>query len=189
MAEKAVSKKEARERARSYRQGLRPGPKNQMDTAIARGFFEGAGGDERGAALYYSLPQEVDTRRIMRRRLAEGKRVYLPQTSPAGKMRMVRFEGSRQLAKGPYGILEPTGSTVLDKRMALPILVPGLAFDRRGHRVGYGGGYYDRYLKNYPGLKVGLCYEACLLDEIEVDPWDQPVDILLTERGEYAAER
>ena len=102
---------------------------------------------------------------------------------------MVRFEGSRQLAKGPYGIVEPTGSTVLDKRMALPILVPGLAFDRRGHRVGYGGGYYDRYLKNYPGLKVGLCYEACLLDEIEVDPWDQPVDILLTERGEYAAKR
>ena len=136
-----------------------------MDTAIARRFFEATGGEDRGAVLYYSLPQEVDTRR------------------------MVRFEGTRQLAKGPHGVLEPTGSKILDKRMALPILVPGLAFDRRGYRVGYGGGHYDRYLKNYPGLKVGLCYEACLLDEIEVDPWDQPVDILLTEGGEYAAKR
>ncbi|MBO1679451.1 5-formyltetrahydrofolate cyclo-ligase [Bittarella massiliensis] len=175
--------------ARNCRQGLRAGPKNRMDTAIARRFFEATGGEDRGAVLYYSLPQEVDTRRIMRRLLAEGKRIYLPQTSPSGKMRMVRFEGTRQLAKGPHGVLEPTGSKILDKRMALPILVPGLAFDRRGYRVGYGGGHYDRYLKNYPGLKVGLCYEACLLDEIEVDPWDQPVDILLTEGGEYAAKR
>ena len=182
-----TSKQEARDWGRRCRQELRGGPKNKMDTAIARRFFALLPADSPGAALASSLPQEVDTRRILRRLLAESKRVYLPQTGPGGKMRLARFEGMRQMAKGESGILEPTGHTALDKRAGLPILVPGLAFDRRGYRVGYGGGYYDRYLKNYPGLKIGLCYGACLLDEIEADPWDQPVDILLTEGGEYAA--
>ena len=81
------------------------------------------------------------------------------------------YDPSLPLVRHRYGMLEPGP----DRPVVSPgeidlVLVPGLAFDRRGHRVGYGGGYYDRYLKNYPGLKVGLCYEACLLDEIEVDP-------------------
>ena len=89
---------------------------------------------------------------------------------------------------GAYGILEPEGGTVLCPREGISIglsgrdvmLLPGLAFTEKGERLGYGGGYYDRYLKRYPGVfKAAPAYEFSVLSELPVEEHDERADVLL----------
>lgn len=65
------------------------------------------------------------------------------------------------------------------------LLVPGLAFTRKRERLGRGGGYYDRYLKGFQGLKIGICFEEQLFDSLPMENWDQRVDLVITEKGKY----
>jgi 5-formyltetrahydrofolate cyclo-ligase len=88
-----------------------------------------------------------------------------------------------ELLAGPFGVLEPSAvSPAADSNEGL-ILVPGLAFDRRGMRLGRGGGFYDRLLESFSGTKVGICFEEQLLEGVPVEPHDMAVDYLVTPSG------
>ncbi len=145
-----------------------------------------------GASLvlaYVSYGSEVDTRGVISRLLSEGRRVAVPRCDAASRsMAFYEIGGMADLAPGFHGILEPVPSIMdalgTSQMVGSACLVPGLAFDMLGHRLGYGGGYYDRFLAFYPGHKVGLC-RGCQLScaELPCDEHDVAVDFVVTEAG------
>lgn len=130
------------------------------------------------ASIYVYLPynQEVRTWEIVKRAWADGKRVAVPKVY-GDIMRFLWLENFDQIAPGGWNIPEPTfDEPIADDETAL-ILMPGLAFDHEGHRVGYGGGFYDKYLEEHPRHRlVALCYPFQLFDHLDVEEHDIPVD-------------
>ncbi|HSW09828.1 MAG TPA: 5-formyltetrahydrofolate cyclo-ligase [Bacillota bacterium] len=145
---------------------------------------------------YASCRNEVDTWGIMARCLAEGKALALPRVEPEGRLslRLVQ-QPSRELARGYRGILEPLPGAPEVPREAIDLaLVPGLAFDRLGNRLGQGGGYYDRLLselrsaalasrRTTKAVAVGLAYEFQVVSRVPAGIADHPVDLVVTESG------
>lgn len=135
---------------------------------------------------YLSFNQEVRTDPIIERAWADGKRVAVPKV--IGKdMVFIWIDSFDDLGPGYYGITEPIANDpVADDKTAL-VLMPGLAFDTEGHRVGYGGGFYDRFLEDEPNHPlVALCYDFQMFDRLEVEAHDIPVDLVITDRqGTY----
>ena len=111
-----------------------------------------------------------------------GVAVAFPRVTPGGLVFHV-WDGS-PMVPGPFGILEPAPSLPVVAPADLDVLlVPGLAFDPTGNRLGHGAGYYDRVLAGPRGLTIGVAWSSQVVPEVPTDPWDQPVDALLTERG------
>ncbi len=134
--------------------------------------------------LYAAFRNEPETRDLIWRLLNLGKTVALPKCEKGGVMTAYQVETLEQLRPGTYGILEPEETKpVLPERFDL-VLVPGCAFGRDMTRLGYGGGYYDRYLpKCQSAIKIGLCYEICLTDSLPMENFDIQMDYLITENG------
>ena len=130
---------------------------------------------------YLSFNQEVRTRPVIEQAWSQGKRVAVPKVI-GRDMRFIWLDNWEGLCRSDYGIDEPEGDgPIAEDRNAL-ILVPGLAFDEKGHRIGYGGGYYDRYLEAHPGyFTAALCFDFQLVDHIDAQPHDIPVDLVLSE--------
>ena len=128
---------------------------------------------------YYSCNQEVCTGEILLHALADGKGVALPRV--CGKeLRFFLVPDLSAVEKGFSGIMEPVkGGPEAEDPQAL-VLVPGLAFDPRGYRVGYGGGYYDRFLAREPDHPtVALCYDFQMLTAVPAEVHDIPVELVL----------
>ena len=126
---------------------------------------------------YYSLPDEVNTHSLIDDLVAEGKTVLLPKVTGADMMELRRYTGRDDLQEGAYHILEPVGEPFTDFAAIDLILVPGLAFDAAGHRLGRGRGYYDHFLATHPEMcKIGVCFDFQKVDEVPVDAFDIPVD-------------
>lgn len=136
-------------------------------------------------ALYSAIRQEVDTAGIATAAFESGKRVLFPAL--CGEQMVFRMlTGPNKMQEGAFGIPEPCPTGIEHQAdEADLIVVPGVAFDRSGHRIGYGKGYYDRFLQ-HPGKKaclVGLCHDFQLLDgAISVDAHDIQMDIIVTDR-------
>ena len=95
-------------------------------------------------------------------------------------MRFIYIEDLSGIAKGSFGIPEPVADEPVANDPKALILMPGLAFDREGHRIGYGGGYYDKYLNAQPGHPtVALCYAFQMQSHLETEEFDIPVDLVL----------
>ena len=131
--------------------------------------------------IYVNYNQEVITTDIIKKSLSFGKNVYVPKIQKdVIKFHQIRsFE--EDLALGSYGILEPTIELPDDLRDGL-LIMPGLAFDMEFHRIGYGGGFYDKYL-SLPNshIKLALAYDFQILDAIATDEFDMKVDIIITQ--------
>ena len=128
---------------------------------------------------YLSYNQEVRTEPILRRAQADGKRVAVPKVY-GDEMRFLWLDDLQQVAPGAYGIPEPIADGPVAMDETALVLMPGLAFDPEGHRLGYGGGFYDRYLADQPKhLLVALCYRFQLLDHLETEAHDVPVDLVI----------
>ena len=128
---------------------------------------------------YYSLPDEVNTHALIDELVAEGKTVLLPKVMGADTMELRRYMGRADLQEGAYHILEPVGEPFTDLSAIDLILVPGLAFDAAGHRLGRGRGYYDRFLHSRDGsycVKIGVCFDFQKVDEVPVDAHDIAMD-------------
>ena len=98
-------------------------------------------------------------------------------------MEFFRIKNIDELTEvGTYQIKEPISSEKYNKEDIEIIFIPGLAFDKRGYRLGYGGGYYDQYLSDFNGKKVGLGYFNQLVDKLESDSFDIKIDVLITEK-------
>ena len=131
---------------------------------------------------YVAFNQEVRTRPIIERAWADGKRVAVPKIVD-GEMRFIWLESFGALApQGAFGILEPVADGPIADDGGALVLVPGLAFDARGHRLGYGGGYYDRWLAEHPGHPtVALCYGFQRVEHIEAEAHDVAVDAVIAD--------
>ncbi len=129
--------------------------------------------------LYYPIAQEVDTLPLISKLFNTGKQIYLPVV--IGKnMVFKQFEGFDKLIPGKYGILEPCGRELHENPDI--ICIPGVAFDKECNRIGYGGGYYDRYLSiENTFIKSAFAYEFQVIDKIETEIFDKPVDEIFTE--------
>ena len=133
------------------------------------------------STIYGYLPynQEVRTTPMLERALAEGKRIAVPKVY-GEEMKFIYLSDLSRVEKGYAGIPEPIeDGPVADDPTAL-VLMPGLAFDRAGHRIGYGGGFYDKFLTQEPDHPtLALCYDFQMLDTLQTEEFDIPVDLVL----------
>lgn len=91
--------------------------------------------------------------------------------------------------KGCFGILEPSCADAFEVGKIDMIIVPGLVFDRGGYRLGYGKGYYDRLMKDHPGIRtLGVCFDEFYIERLPVDPWDANVELVVTQTGVFRSE-
>lgn len=133
-------------------------------------------------ALFASFGQEIETYTLIESLLEKEYHVYLPKVE--GKIiNFYEIYNLKNLKKSSFGILEPKATIPVDKKNLDAIIVPLLAFNKDKYRVGYGGGYYDSYLKDYSGLKLGIAYSFQYTEEDFVEKFDIACDYIATERG------
>ncbi|BCJ87183.1 5-formyltetrahydrofolate cyclo-ligase [Effusibacillus dendaii] len=154
--------------------------------------------------LYLDFRGEVETEQIFRWGWNAGKTMAVPVSKPAErKIIPVRLNSFEELTAGPYGIREPDMHVQLaaGHLNALPdalsvqeldvVIVPGVAFDRKGGRLGYGGGYYDRFLPQLRpnALKIGIAYQLQMVEQLPMETHDIPLDLIVTEKSVYHGRR
>jgi 5-formyltetrahydrofolate cyclo-ligase len=144
--------------------------------------------------FYIDVRAEVRTRHSLPAALASGKTIIVPWCNDRGELELFRLEDMSELAIGMYKILEPKPElrTLAEKHVRPPdldlVMVPGVAFDRRGARMGHGKGYYDKLLQHarLDAPLVALAFECQLFPELPVAPHDIFMDRILTETATYA---
>ncbi len=125
--------------------------------------------------------REIITKPLMQVLMNAGRAVFVPKVSETGHMGVYPLFSLNDLEEGAFGILEPT--TVASAQTSFDVIVvPLLAADLSGNRVGYGKGFYDRFLSQAKGVKIGVVYDACLVDSIDSDSFDIPLDVIVTEK-------
>lgn len=149
-----------------------------VDHLVAQEAFQ----ESMGIGAYWSLEEEVDTRALIEKCFEMGKRVYLPRVNKEEtRLEFCLFLGDvADLRPGPFQIQEPTTPESPSESIDL-IVVPGLAFDMRGHRLGYGAGYYDRFLANKQAHLAGVAFDIQTIDILPVGDHDVAVDMVVTE--------
>ena len=157
--------------------------KNTMDRAITDRLLHHPFYQEANViATYLSFPHEFQTQGLIGQALRDCKKGMIPKTNPKGRMEFVVYD-PQQLVKTSFGLLEPQGNLeVVDASQIDLIHVPGLAFTTEGYRIGYGGGYYDRYLENFAGHSLSTIY-PCQVQEFNSEDHDIPVQEVLIDEG------
>lgn len=178
MSEKQELRKAIRKLKREYRQ-------EQLTTlsleVIDRLWKEPHFAKAKTVMLYCALPDEVDTRELLDRCVEEGKKVLLPKVTGDTTMELRQYTGSADLAVGAFGILEPSGNTFTDFDTIEVAVIPGMAFDSSGNRLGRGKGYYDRFLSMLPAriYKIGVCFDFQKFKHIPADTTDIRMDLVI----------
>ena len=174
--DKAALRKQIREKKRAM-------TTTEIEEASARlgALFAATEYYRQAKSIYGYLPynQEVRTVPMLERALRDGKRVAVPKCY-GDEMRFIWMDDLSKVEKGYAGIPEPVADgPVADDPQAL-VLMPGLAFDPEGRRIGYGGGFYDRFLANEPEHPtLALCYAFQMMPKLETEEFDIPVDCVL----------
>ncbi len=139
---------------------------------------------------YVSFGTEVDTLELIRSGLQYGKKIFVPRIIANGMIEFYKIQSLEQLVPGKFGILEPISDEigVFGERHDQVMIMPGVAFDYNKNRIGYGGGYYDRFLEKHDqeiSPKIALCYELQMIEALEPDEYDKKVDFIVTEQRIY----
>jgi 5-formyltetrahydrofolate cyclo-ligase len=169
-----VIKNQIRSEARRWRESLSEDAKHRLDIKIFNRFINlWQFRDCETLLIYASIDIEVDTRKIIDYALEKGKRVALPRC----------VENINQTGPGAFGVLEPDINlteklSVFESSLCV---VPGLAYDLQGYRLGFGKGYFDRFLSDNNISTIGICYEECIFPEIPRGRYDKSVDMIITE--------
>ena len=143
--------------------------------------------DAQHIMTYCAIKNEPDMWNLTYALLNMGKQVALPCVT-AGGIAAADFCRNTDLQKGPYGIPQPVlGKDAAPVQPDL-VIVPGVVFDLQRYRIGFGAGYYDRFLQNSEAVKIGVCYETQLVDNIEAEPHDVRMDFVVTERRALGGE-
>lgn len=137
--------------------------------------------EARTIVAYYAMPDEVNTHQLIDDLVADGKTVLLPKVVDDERMVLCRYTGRQDLQEGAFHIMEPVGESYNDYPTIDVVLVPGMAFDAQGHRLGRGKGYYDRFLSTiHYSLStihlIGVCFDFQKVAEVPTDSHDIPVD-------------
>ena len=157
--------------------------KQAMDRALTERFLQHPFCQEaKVIATYLSFPHEFQTQELIERVLKDGKKVLIPKTYPKGRMEFVVYD-PQQLVKTSFGLLEPQGDLEVVEPSQIDLIhVPGLAFTTEDYRIGYGGGYYDRYLENFAGHTMSTIY-PCQIQNFNSEDHDIPVQEVLIYEG------
>lgn len=179
-------KEEKRRQIKAARRDIPLQEKNRLDACVCANVcrlyqYQGA----KTILAYHSTPIEVDTLALMERARKDGKRIALPRCVEGTRlMDFYIVSSGTDLEKGAFGLMEPKkGCEKLTDFKGSICIVPALAYDRAGYRLGYGGGYYDRFLSGYAGVKIGVIYSQNLLRFLPRGRFDRPVDLLVSDRG------
>lgn len=132
--------------------------------------------------MYHSLPDELPTHAFLDK-WGGRKSFFLPRVNGVN-LELLPWERSRMML-GAFNIEEPAGDDVIDPGTLDMIVVPGIAYDRQGNRLGRGKGFYDRLLHDTMAIKIGVAFDCQLADDVPVEPTDVPVDVVITPRGTY----
>lgn len=181
----AEAKEALRRQARQKLAALTAEERTRSDDALFARFLSLPQVEKAGTIFaFWGVPgREPDTARLIAALTARGKRIGLPRMLPGRRMEVRQYLPERPMVSAAFGIQEPdTACPLLEKPEIDLVLTPAVCCDRRGFRLGFGGGYYDRWLDGFDGIRVGLCREAVLLDRMPTEPHDSRVDLLLTER-------
>lgn len=142
---------------------------------------------ERAATVmaFWSFGSEIDTTPVLERLHAAGKRIVLPRVEGSDVVAVV-YEPGDEVAAASFGAMEPMGTTLVEAEAVDVVITPGVAFDREGRRIGYGGGFYDRFLpRTRPDVAaIAIGFSTQLVDEpLPAASFDRPVDAIVTEDG------
>ena len=182
------SKSKIRTKVLKFRNSLSPSDRVLRDARIATNLesldcFQKA----RHILFFWSVKGETDTHAVIEKIIGE-KQLYLPVTRGKSHMQAIPIHKPLRLKVGHEGIPEPTEqdpNSFFDHQVEL-VVVPGVAFDPKGNRLGMGKGYYDRYLASVPhAIRVALAYEEQVLDHLPKDAYDVPVHFIVTDRTIY----
>jgi len=181
-------KKQLRTLLRSRRRNLSPTEVTEKSRHLTAQLFAFAPFQHAGSIVLYSADEnEVQTEAIWQAAVAQGKAVYYPRiTADRANLEFVLRCPKDRLIPGTFGILIPPGNDLLSGLQETDmILTPGVGFDRQGHRLGRGKGYYDRAFRGVlsGALRVALAYEFQVVQEIPVSPSDELVNYIMTETG------
>ncbi|MHB0977350.1 MAG: 5-formyltetrahydrofolate cyclo-ligase [Candidatus Aquicultorales bacterium] len=134
---------------------------------------------------YAAFGSEVSTETLANFVFSSGKRLFLPVIAEERRLLAVEVDGSTPLVKGPFGIEQPPldGAIVVEPSEIDLVVVPGVVFDTMGYRIGYGGGYYDRFLRllREDACSVGVSFDKQMADRLPVEEHDQAVSLVVTE--------
>jgi 5-formyltetrahydrofolate cyclo-ligase len=178
-------KAELRERIRSLREGLSPEDRSRRSGAVAEALFGlPEVRDAATVALFSSFGSEIDTAPIIERAHAEGRRVLLPYLDE-GVMEVSEHRPGDDLVPSSYGPAEPSRRDPVDPGEVDAAVIPGLAFDRRGRRLGYGAGFYDRWLRRLRpnASRIGIGFSFQIVDRVPAGGSDERVDVVVTDEG------
>ena len=176
-------KSDIRKQILSQLKALPQAQKEEMDFALTERFLHHPFYQEaKTIATYLSFPHEFQTAELIKQAQKDGKEIVIPNTYPTGQMDFVVYEPEK-LERNSFGLLEPQGEAIVFEPSQIDLIhVPGLAFNPSGYRVGYGGGYYDRYLEHFTGHTISTLY-PCQIQDFHPDPHDIPVEeVLIYER-------
>ncbi len=175
-----MDKKALRAEIRAKKRAMTAQEIEEKSAALAKAFYETAE-YKNAKTIYGYLPynQEVRTTQMLAHALADGKQVAVPKVY-GDEMKFILLSDLSQVAKGYAGIPEPIADGPVAADPTALVLMPGLAFDPEGHRLGYGGGFYDKFLAAEPDHPtLALCYDFQMLPHLDTESYDIPVDRVL----------
>lgn len=184
-------KKLLRREGMARRRGLTAGQRQEKSAAIAERLIHAELFRQAESVFcYISMENEVHTEAVLEAALAAGKAVSIPYVldKAKGLMCAAQLQDMADLVAGEYNIptLPPEKVVPVEPAAIDLVIVPGSAFDRAGHRIGMGGGYYDRFLgQTARAVRAAVAYECQLFDNIAADEHDQPMDYIFTEKTVY----
>lgn len=167
------------------RKNILPEKKEAMDREICKRFLTLSSYRFADVVLLYSpLKNEIDTYMIAQDALSKGKKIAFPRCIEENEMVYHYVDSLDLLSPGKYGIMEPTPNLPLyeGEQGHTICILPAIVYDKKGYRLGYGKGYYDRFLSSFRGVKAGLVYNDFIIDEIPKGRFDLPSDIVVTEK-------
>ncbi len=182
-------KKSLRETVRKKRDSMTAAEVEAKSAAIAEKLMATAEYKKAKVVLFYAAKgNEVATGKMIEKALKEDKKVLLPITNTAAKEIEISeiTNYTSDLKKGAFGIMEPNRKTAPVVGKIDAVIVPGVAFDKEGHRLGYGHGYYDKLLHKLAGkntglVKIGLAYDCQVVEKLPRESHDHPMDVIVTE--------
>ncbi len=179
-----------RTRMKALRRAVSPEDRQAMDRAVCERLVRRPEiRDAQTVCLYASLADEVDTWLLAGRLWACGRITAFPRVEDGG-IAFYRVGSRQDLVPGFRGIWEPSASCPRENRPDAPVIVPGLAFSPQGARLGYGGGYYDRFFAGEPGhRRIAAAYPFQIVETLPAEAWDRMVDVIVTPEQEYEIRR
>lgn len=180
-----ILKNELREEYRQRRKDLDEGLKKEMDMKIAERFLSSISYKYATQILLYaSTEEEISTDIIFSQAVKEGKKCFFPRCFEHSKMNYYRADSEEELETDKYNIKAPlTSAEIYTPQPSDICVVPAMAYDKKGFRLGYGKGFYDRFLPSFLGIKTGLCYSDFMREKLPKGRYDISVDVIITEKG------